>query len=324
MKVLYGVLLLTILSCNKKTPIITYFDNGKIEEQYFTKNGNRHGKYTRYNENGSLDLEGFYKDGLEHGTFLLYHGDIVQLSYQSENGKLNGHWRLYNISTGNLFSEDTYRDDKLNGLCQRFYVDGTLKYKCVFKDDKPYNGIWTQRILTIEILENGDTLRSYGNENLLINLGEEGRRLYRYINGKKENTKLTLREDKLVRLGRRYQTVVDTKDKNIYHLKKKIKTSYSYMEGLHGDGEMVLDKGKLIFSEEDKIEIIDSMSFKILKKVNSYIVIEGSTEDDIYFRDSIKLEFHEQGFYIMSHFIPDTSKSYDGLLNDYRNLILID
>ncbi len=189
------MLLLTLVllcQCSTVTPITTYYDSGEVKELFFTDEDNKkQGKYTLYHKNGSVKEIGVYKNGLEHGTFIQYRHNQIESSYEKKEGKLNGYWRMYHTETGKLRYEDQFLNDTLNGLCKRYYRDGTLKYQCVFKDDLPYNGIWVNRVQATRITKDNDTIHYY----LDINYPSYGNNkvpLYRYTNGIKEKTSLTL------------------------------------------------------------------------------------------------------------------------------------
>lgn len=56
----------------------TFFPSGKVELEYCTLDGVKHGTYTRYYENGQIAIESNYVRGLRHGDWKAWY----------ENGQL--------------------------------------------------------------------------------------------------------------------------------------------------------------------------------------------------------------------------------------------
>lgn len=82
----------------------------------------------------------YYPDGKVRIGEISYKSDVLSFKNFSPDGK--------------LASEDHYLNRKRHGRCTRYYCqDGTVKYECVFKNGKPYNGIWPA---SIEGITEGD------------------------------------------------------------------------------------------------------------------------------------------------------------------------
>jgi hypothetical protein len=174
-----------------------------------------------------------------------------------------------------------------------------LKYECIFKNGKPYNGIWPAALEQM----NYEPLDFFSQP------------YYKYTNGKKCEINFKLKRFPY-QLTRTYQYVRG--QKNLFQIALKVYTSTD--DGSrHGDGEINLKNAKIIRWDNECIKLIDSLSFKPCSdKKNSWIILEGITAGDSYYLDSANVSIDTHGVALKSHYIvkPDA-----GSLNDYRNLI---
>jgi len=87
-----------------------YYDNGRIKEEWFYKDGKRNGRTRKYCETGKLLLEARYKNDKLNGPYHVYH----------ENGLLceEGFYKYYKGSEWNLFQ------DTKTGLYKQYYKNG--------------------------------------------------------------------------------------------------------------------------------------------------------------------------------------------------------
>ena len=84
------------------------------------------------------------EEGKKHGRYIYYYDDDIDdlqtSSKQSEgiynNGFKNGVWIGYFRSSGETSSITTYKNGKLHGIYQQFYINGQLKMTSNFKDDQ--------------------------------------------------------------------------------------------------------------------------------------------------------------------------------------------
>ena len=59
----------------------------------------------------------------------------IKKNYTDRLGRKQGYW-VYYWSNGNIFSDGTYKDDKLNGIWYDYFQDGGLASKGLYKNDK--------------------------------------------------------------------------------------------------------------------------------------------------------------------------------------------
>lgn len=120
-----------------------YWPNGNLQEKGFAKNGFPFdGVYNNYYMSGSPQIESEYSEGRRHGTTKKYNenGELMELkSYV--RGKLNGNFAKYKYDYdidefGPVIVErGSYNaNQQLEGVYERYHVDGELKSIGVYKD----------------------------------------------------------------------------------------------------------------------------------------------------------------------------------------------
>lgn len=142
------------------------------------KEGNRIGLWKKEYPNGKMRYTGTFNDGKEVGTFKFYKNTSSNLphivkeyvpgtneamvKFYNYDGKLKtkgkmigkereGAW-IYYFTNGNIFSEEFYRNGKLDGVVKNYYSNKNLTEETVYKDGLK-NGVskvYTERGILIE------------------------------------------------------------------------------------------------------------------------------------------------------------------------------
>lgn len=307
----YYLLCLLIVSCDSVK--YQYWDNGKVKVKEVRTNL----KTTRYyyNENGKTVVDKIiYKDG----TYIKQHYDdggkvdtkeildtsgiLTEYNYDRD-GKVHLErirndiglilWKSY--YNGILISEEQYFNGNKHGLCSKYYCqDGSLKYQCVFKSGVPYSGVWpfSPNLVGIGILDN---------------------LYYKYTEGKKEKFDFKPKEFPYILCY--YYNVTTLKD-NTYRLDLNVRTSTTTCER-HGDGEFTLKSAKIIGYNSTCLKLIDILTFKVISRKNSWILLQGKTEDDSLYLDSITISNEPNDIFLSSNYkvIPRVGQE-----NNFRTL----
>lgn len=127
-------------------------------------NGKRTGLWRKYYNNGKIRYTGQFLNGKEVGVFKFYsntsatHPEIVKEFLPSDNKavvkfydesqklktqgqmigkKREGKW-MYYFSDGKTFSEENYKDGKLNGILKNYYPNGKLTQETEYKNNKKH------------------------------------------------------------------------------------------------------------------------------------------------------------------------------------------
>ncbi len=113
--------------------IRTYYDDGKLEEEYFEINKNKHGLYTLYNttkHKGNIIRTIQYMDGKKHGEYKSYSDDgyVEYICYYKHNIK-EGPATFY-YTNGQIDNECNFVNGVINGMRIWYFNDGILKKKC--------------------------------------------------------------------------------------------------------------------------------------------------------------------------------------------------
>jgi len=87
-----------------------YYENGKLQYEFYYKKGLREGPYSCWDETGKiLEKSNFFKDRLHGISRSLYNG-------------------------GTLWKEDSYKNGKKDGICYEYNQDGKMATKTVYID----------------------------------------------------------------------------------------------------------------------------------------------------------------------------------------------
>lgn len=129
-------------------------------------NGKRVGIWRKYYSNKRIRYQGQFKNGQEYGTFKFYdittskHPTVIKIYEPNSNkafvqfftlkgnlrskGQMNGKKRVgkwvYYFPTGKLFSEEFYKDGKLEGVVKNYYANGKVTEEVYYKNGQK-NGI---------------------------------------------------------------------------------------------------------------------------------------------------------------------------------------
>lgn len=128
----------------------------------FDKNGKRTGVWKKFYKNEKIRYSGKFKAGKEVGVFKFYNIDsygtpsiVKEFSSKSDSafvkfytpkGKVKskgwmigknrvGKW-MYYFSDGKVFSEENYKDGKLDGVVKNYYPNGKLTEETYYKEGK--------------------------------------------------------------------------------------------------------------------------------------------------------------------------------------------
>lgn len=117
-----------------------YFPDGSIrrEEQYLS--GLADGTSIEYNDTGAVIAQGQYVEGLKDGPWTLVINDHREEGAYLE-GRRNGIWRSYYLSTGKLRFKGRYENGEPSGTHEWYYPDGTIKRRGSYQGGKRH-GVW--------------------------------------------------------------------------------------------------------------------------------------------------------------------------------------
>lgn len=113
--------------------------NVLVKGQY--KNGKRTGKW-QYFEKGQLSRELDYKDDKLDGKKTIYYSNgKKEFEETYVNGKRNGEYTGYSMTSGNITQVKHYVDNKLDGEFKTYSEKGTVTEEGNYKDEKK-DGVW--------------------------------------------------------------------------------------------------------------------------------------------------------------------------------------
>lgn len=143
----------------------TYFENGKLQSEFFIKDGQYHGYSKDWYENGQLSSYSKYLNGVAVDTFISYYengqimnlktykdGDEISSKYYYENGqihedhfykdlKLINKQRISYFPDGTKEFEITIDQGTFEGPAVYYYHNGKPKYKGKYKQGQK-DGVW--------------------------------------------------------------------------------------------------------------------------------------------------------------------------------------
>ena len=118
--------------------VTEYYEDGKVRKQAFFKDSRQEGAMTRFDRSKDgptwIAMTGEYRDNKKDGMFKFCGPDGELRSEDSyKEGKLNGKSKSY-FTNGSISGEGMYTDGKKDGLFKSYYPDGTLKVERDYKD----------------------------------------------------------------------------------------------------------------------------------------------------------------------------------------------
>ena len=180
---------------NEETPdqIIesaTYHDNGRVNEQGLTLNGQRHGEWKKYDQKGDLVLIAKYENGKIIGKrkpdkveeFVEYHSNgRVKSKGLVKNKKRDGTWKIFD-NRGKLIKTVVYADGKMinssihndekpklrDGSAVTYHKNGRIKETGKYSKGKK-NGTWKEfdsrgKLLKVKIYNFGKVINEQAPE----------------------------------------------------------------------------------------------------------------------------------------------------------------
>jgi len=144
------LILIFAAACNRtpKTKTVSvYFteDLTKIKSTYQVLEKDttvKHGLYTSYHKNGNPKMVVNYLKGKKEGIGQIYleDGKLREIA-AFKNNQLNGERRLYNDSTKQLIIIENYKNNNFEGEYLSYHLNGVLKQKGQYLDNK-MSGLW--------------------------------------------------------------------------------------------------------------------------------------------------------------------------------------
>ena len=121
---------------NGKTKIISYYENGKKQEEVFVINELFDGEALVYYPSGKLKEKDFFKKGKREGETIIYYenGNAKQKS-TFKNDKREGDLFIY-YPSGKLCQTEKFINGKAEGEVIEYYENGVIKEKAYFINDK--------------------------------------------------------------------------------------------------------------------------------------------------------------------------------------------
>ena len=121
---------------------LKYYENGKLKEQAYFKNGVLTGKYSEFYENGKKKSVCNYKDNLLEGAqYSYYESGKLESIYPFSSGKLNGLTKEY-YENGKLKITKNWTMGSCSGVCKEYYENGRLKATGQLSNNMKV-GVWT-------------------------------------------------------------------------------------------------------------------------------------------------------------------------------------
>ncbi len=122
------------------------YENGKVAEEGYLKEGVWQGRLKLYNEKGVLIVEAEYRNGLRHGQVTSYYDSgNIKAMYTLREGKRQGRFILWYDRGGKKF-EAQYNEDLLDGKQVKYFISGKKNMEVTFRDGKEHGRktIWNE------------------------------------------------------------------------------------------------------------------------------------------------------------------------------------
>jgi uncharacterized protein len=145
MKKLILIFLILMHACKENKIQKSYYENGKVNEEFYLVNKKFDGRYIKRDTNGSILGTGEFKSGKEHNLFKWYYpngkfhslvlysyGKVINLNLWDENGVhviKDGSGQLIEYyQNGDTMHISRYLNSKLHGKQESWYNNGQKKY----------------------------------------------------------------------------------------------------------------------------------------------------------------------------------------------------
>ena len=112
----------------------TFYPNGQVKEESFSKNGKREGKYILYDERGRTLLKGNYLKDYEDGLWQYYSlkGNLEK-EINFKEGSREGTYKEYHLS-GNPYIIGQYLHNQKEGTWKYFNPEGETMQEITYKN----------------------------------------------------------------------------------------------------------------------------------------------------------------------------------------------
>jgi antitoxin component YwqK of YwqJK toxin-antitoxin module len=113
-----------------------YYDDGKLKQEKYEKDGQEYGLYTAFNKDGVLVMSVEYSDGEYNGDYRYFFddGSLKELTTYSE-GKKEGPALSYYSNEGHpLEYSGSYKNNERDGKWETYTVEGTRKSIMNYKE----------------------------------------------------------------------------------------------------------------------------------------------------------------------------------------------
>jgi len=88
--------------------VLSFYENGNLNETGTLIGGEKHGSWLRYSDNGALLNQANYNRGKKHGIWKVWDAEgNLRMKYEYDDGKRIGEWVSYD-SEGNIESTKNY------------------------------------------------------------------------------------------------------------------------------------------------------------------------------------------------------------------------
>lgn len=109
-----------------------WYEDGKKEYEFSSKNGAYHGKEQRWHPNGVLQEETNWEKGKRHGPHNTWHPNGSPYSKGNyDNGNIHGLWESY-WDNGNLMTRGQWKNDKRVGIHDAYSKDGKSRHNQLY------------------------------------------------------------------------------------------------------------------------------------------------------------------------------------------------
>lgn len=103
--------------------VVSYHDNGLLDEKFSVKDGKYEGPYKQFHENGTLNVKTNFENGLEEGPYKEFHENgTLKTKVNFKNGLEEGQYEEF-YEDGSLYVRMTLKNGKRDGLFQWFVIE---------------------------------------------------------------------------------------------------------------------------------------------------------------------------------------------------------